>query len=130
MLAGDGLGVDPLHPRLVQGDDRQHAGLDVRADGDDRPVDVADPELAHRLAVGGVGHHGVGELVGILLHPTLVGVDGEHLHPLPHEGLADGGAEAAEPDHEHRRGPTVRMTLLPSQQWVAPPGVGSDGGGC
>ena len=70
-------------------------------------------ELAHRLLVGGVGLHDVGQPAGQRLDGAGVGVDAEHLGAPGHQLQGEGLAESAEADHGD--GALGAGVLLPSQ---------------
>jgi hypothetical protein len=120
LLAIDGLGPDVADPQLGQQGGGEDAGLQVVADGDDGPVEVADTDLAQRVGVGGVGDDDLPELSGEPLDDVGAAVDGEHLGATTGQFEGECGAEPAEADDGDG-------LLVASQRWSSLRGAGGGG---
>jgi hypothetical protein len=103
----DRLRHDPRNAEVDENGRRQNARLDLRPDSDYRHLEVARPQLPHRLDVRRVGLDDVRQLLGVALHELRVRVDPEHLVAVLHEVLGERAAEPAQPHDEE--------LLVPSQ---------------
>jgi hypothetical protein len=69
----------------VQGEDGEHAGLDIGADGDYGTAKLLNAQLTQCVAIGRIRLHDMGDLVRPALHQVGVLVDCEHVVPQARE---------------------------------------------
>ena len=64
------------NPQLLQVQGGQHGGRQIAADGHNGAVEVAHPQRPQYFLVLAVAHHGLGHIVGHLLHRVAFGING------------------------------------------------------
>ncbi|MNQ15940.1 hypothetical protein D3C85_289270 [compost metagenome] len=92
--------LDPhlLHPRLLQHQRGENAGLEVVADGHEDDVEIGQSQLGDRGLIGGIGHDDVVAQGCYLAGLALVDIDGQHLGILQLQLFTQCAAEQAEAD--------------------------------
>ena len=97
-----GLAHHLLHPGLLQVQGDEGAVPHVAAGGHDGAVKIAHSQSPQHRRVLGVPGHRVGHLLGHLLHPLAVGVDGQHF--MAQAAQLGGHRAAKAPQADHYKG--------------------------
>ena len=100
MQRGQRLADDLLRAELLEHDRDEDARLDVRADGHDAAVEVANAERPEHRLVLRIAADSLRDAVRDVLHVFLAVVEGENLMSERAELARDRPAEAAETDYQ------------------------------
>ena len=94
-----GLADDVGNAQFLQVHGDQHGSGQVVPDGDDRAVQVPDPQGPQNLFVLGIAHNRVGHIVGDLLNIVALHIQGQNLRPQLAQLTGQSRAEPAQSDN-------------------------------